>query len=78
MSVVADVRVFFTADQRNFASDVMRQSFNGYGGATQGYVFDSVEYTGDHRLARLTRGGKVFHVPTRNILMIVGDAEEVE
>jgi hypothetical protein len=76
VSDVADVRVFFTAEQSNFASDVMRQSFSGYGSVAQGYVFDTVEYTGDHRLARLTRGGKVFHVPTTNILMVVGNVED--
>lgn len=76
MSDVADVRVFFTSEQRDHASDVMRQSFAGYGSHAQGYVFNSVEYTGDHRLARLTRGGRVFHVPTANILMVVGDVED--
>lgn len=78
MSDVADVRVFFTADQSNYASDVMRQSFAGYGSHAQGYVFDSVRYTPDHRLARLRRGGREFQVPTVNILMVVGDVEDGE
>lgn len=76
MSDVPNVRLFFTREQRDHASDVMRQSFSGYGGAAQGYAFDSVEYTRDHRLARLTRDGQVFHIPARNILMIVGDESE--
>ena len=70
------VRVFFTREQRDHVSDVMRESFSGYGSATQGYVFNSVEYTSDHRLARLRRGGHEFHIPTDNILMVVGETED--
>lgn len=70
------MRVFFTREQRDHASDVMRQSFSGYGNSAQGYVFDSVTYTSDHRLVCMTRGGKVFHVPMANIFMIVGEAED--
>lgn len=73
---MAGITVFFTREQGGTASDVMRRLQVGYGDNTVGYAFDGVEYTADHSLARLTRGPRVFHVPTRHILMIVGDAED--
>lgn len=72
---MAGVRVFFTRDNAGTATEALRTTGLSYDGNVVGFSFDSVEYTSDHRLARLERGTKVVHVPTRNILMIVGDAD---
>lgn len=71
------VKVFFNSDERNVVNDALRSLGVSYG-SLQGATFDAVEYSKDHRLARLTRGKYVVHVPTRNILMVYSTVEEEE
>ena len=68
--------MFFAAPQHDVVADVMRTLQVGYNTNHLGYHFDAVEYTPDHRLARLSRGSTMFHIPTANILMVVGDDVE--
>jgi hypothetical protein len=66
---VAGVTVFFTKDEHHGASDVLRSLGISYYEA-RGVQVDSVEYTSDHRLARLVKGNHLIHVPTSNILLV--------
>jgi len=66
--------VFFA--QRDGAGDALRAlGFTGRQGG--GYVFDSVEYSKNHKLATLTRGLETYHVPVSNILLVRVATEEV-
>ena len=72
---MADIQVFFAKEQVGAAERALRPLVV-YMGAGGGYTFDSAEYTHDHRLVRLARNGKIFHIPAQHVLLIVEDAAE--
>lgn len=64
-----ETRVVVVFENGNRASDALRQ-FSVERTGSHGYVFRDIQYTPDHRIAKLTaRDGVTYHVPTQHILM---------
>lgn len=65
-----NVRVKFTSEQRDSASDALRAlGITSYVGGW--YPFDDVQHDNTASLTQLTLGDDVFIVPTRHILLVV-------